>query len=151
MGYHQRRRVAFGASIAAPIIGLALVAGCPTVDLGDTPADIGLCNPAKGRDYFDTTLYPMFVKRDGGTTSCVRSGCHDAGGGNALAFIDPPAQDSDKAANYRAAQVYLNCGTPNMSELLTKPLQGIDDPHGGGNIYTSMDDPAVQAFLDWFK
>ena len=74
-------------------------------------------------------------------------GCHDETGGNALAFQTMPVDDN---ANYRAAQVYLNCGTPDMSELLTKPLEGIDDPHGGGNIFTSMDDPAVQTFLDWF-
>jgi hypothetical protein len=25
------------------------------------------------------------------------------------------------------------------------------DPHGGGDIFTGLTDPAVQVFLDWFK
>ena len=35
--------------------GLATLvfAGCPTVDLGDTPSDIGQCNPPGGEDYSD--------------------------------------------------------------------------------------------------
>jgi hypothetical protein len=33
---------------------------------------------------------------------------------------------------------------------LTKPLAGIDQ-HGGGDIFSSASDPAVQIFLDWFK
>ena len=36
--------------------------GCPTVDLGDTPPDIGLCNPAGGIDYFTSTIEPEFLK-----------------------------------------------------------------------------------------
>ncbi|MBA3538788.1 MAG: hypothetical protein H0T79_04105 [Deltaproteobacteria bacterium] len=138
-------------SIIASSAAIWLLAGCPTVDLGDTPADLGLCNPAKGFEFFQTDVWPKFILRaDKPTASCVRTGggCHDPGGGNALTFQTNPIDD---AANYRAAQVYLNCGTQNMSELLTKPLQGIDDPHGGGNIFTSVDDPAVQVFLDWFQ
>jgi hypothetical protein len=140
-------------SAAAWVVsGVALVAlaGCPTVDLGDTPADIGLCNPTEGESYFEMQVWPMYIDRGGGTSSCIRTGggCHDQNGGNALSFATQPI---DFKANFRAAQVYLNCGTPEMSELLTKPLQGIDDPHGGGNIFTTVNDPAVQIFLAWFK
>lgn len=144
MGRNWRTRVAAGAVV---LLGAAL-AGCPTVDLGDTPADIGLCNPAKGEAYFESDIWPKFIQQGGGTNSCVRSGCHDEAGGNALSFTTMPV---DNMANYRAAQVYLNCGTPEMSQLLTKPLQGVDDPHGGGNIFTSISDPVVQDFLDWFQ
>jgi len=59
----------------------------------------------------------------------------------------------DYPAAYKRTQNYLNCGTPNASLMLTKPLAGID-PHGGGDIFPNnpnMPDPAVQIFLDWFK
>lgn len=139
----QGSRSAATLSLAALIAGLA---GCPTVDLGDTPEDIGLCNPSGGREYFEAQIWPSFV-RAGTASACTRAGaCHDPAGGNALGFIvDPP----DFAANYRQAQVYLNCGTPNASQLLTKPLAGVD-PHGGMDLFGS-DDPAVAVFLGWFE
>lgn len=126
------------------------LAGCPTVDLGDTPADIGMCNPTQGAQYFEQQVWPNFVVRNNISSSCIRAGggCHDQTGGNALSFQTAPI---DFKANYKAAQVYLNCGTPMMSELLTKPLQGIDDPHGGGNVFVDTNDPGVQVFLGWFK
>ncbi|MCX5744020.1 MAG: hypothetical protein NT062_16140 [Proteobacteria bacterium] len=127
----------------------AICTGCPGVDLGDTPEDIGLCNPAKGFDFFKSDVYPKYIERTGAMTSCVKAGggCHDAGGGNALTFQTNPI---DAAANYRAAQVYLNCGIPQASELLTKPLAGAD-PHGGQDIFPTIADPAVAVFIDWFQ
>ena len=58
--------------------GLALLgAGCPTVDLGDTPTDINLCNPAGGLDYFTAEIYPKFI-RPGDTNACTQNGgCHN--------------------------------------------------------------------------
>src|SRR5271154_4500215 len=96
----------------APIartIGLSVVllAGCPTADLGDTPEDIGLCNPMEGEAYFESMIYPNYIDRGGGSNSCIRTGggCHDQNGGNALTFQTAPV---DLKSNYRAAQVYLN-------------------------------------------
>jgi len=37
---------------------LGLVAGCPTVDLGDTPDRHGQCNPAGGLTYFQDRSGP---------------------------------------------------------------------------------------------
>jgi len=138
---------------ASGVLLTIMFSGCPGVDLGDTPEDIGLCNPAKGSEFFRDEVYPKFIVSTG-MASCVRGGggCHDAAGGNALTFqtTSNPAADAMNVANYRAAQVYLNCGTPEASELLTKPLQGIDDPHGGGNIFPTINDATVAIFLDWF-
>mgnify|MGYP001602402940 CR=1 FL=1 len=56
----------------------------------------------------------------------------------------------DDQANYRITQLYLNCGQPQASLLLTKPLKGVD-AHGGGDLFADTSDPAVQAFLAWFR
>jgi len=141
MGNHRSSCVLVGA-------GLALLGGCPTVDLGDTPTDINLCNPAGGIDYFSSEIYPNFVRPTDAANGCTKSGgCHNEAGGNALNFKTNPQDD---VFNYRQAQVFLNCGTPEMSQFLTKPLAGVE-AHGGGNIYGSMTDPQVQVFLDWFE
>jgi hypothetical protein len=120
--------------------------GCPTVDLGDTPPDVGACNPAKGSAYFVSTIEPTYLKIADKTNGCARSTmCHDGAHGLTLA-VNPV----DDAANYRVTQQYLNCGQPMASELLTKPLKGIDF-HTGGDLFQDTTDPAVQAFLGWFQ
>jgi len=120
--------------------------GCPTVDLGDTPPDIGACNPAKGSAYFVSTIEPQYLKIADKTNGCARSAmCHD--GAHGLTLTTNPVDDE---ANFRVTQQYLNCGQPMASELLTKPLKGIDF-HTGGDLFQDTSDPAVQAFLGWFQ
>jgi hypothetical protein len=131
MGNHR-------SSTVAGVVALALLSGCPTVDLGDTPSDIGLCNPQGGLAYFQTEIWPKFV----GAGQCTKAGaCHSETGGNALSFKTMPI---DYPFNYRQTQIYLNCGQPMASELLTKPLAG-QDPHGGGDIAVPVD-----VFVQWF-
>ncbi len=127
------------------------VAGCPTVDLGDSPQDIGLCNPAGGVEYLRDELWPKFIRPLDGAAGCTRSGgCHSESGGNALALRGSVTlSDTDAAFNYRQTQLYLNCGQPAASPLLTKPLGGID-PHGGDDLIT-QGDAAEAAFLGWFR
>ena len=126
------------------LVALTALAGCPTVDLGDTPTEIGLCNPAGGVAYFQSQIWPNFIVRAPATTSCAAVGCH-VGGGNGLEF---PMQ-IDYPTAYKRTQIYLNCGTPESSLFLTKPLAGID-PHSGGDLFANINDPAVQIFLAWF-
>jgi hypothetical protein len=139
----QTRRSWAVAWAAAGLV--VLLAGCPTVDLGDTPTEIGLCNPAGGVQYFQDQIWPNYVTRPNPNQSCSKVGCHVAGG-NGLDF----PQVVDYQAAYKRAQIYLNCGTPAASLFLTKPLLGID-PHEGGDIFPGSTDPAVQIFLDWFQ
>jgi hypothetical protein len=128
-------------------VGLLVLTGCPTVDLGDTPTDINLCNPAGGADYFRDEIYPNFIRAADAANGCTRAGgCHNEAGGNALNYKTQPQDD---AFNFRQTQVFLNCGAPEMSQFLTKPLTELE-PHGGGNIY-SMSDAQVQVFLGWFE
>jgi hypothetical protein len=132
-----------GAFVAASVLALA---GCPTVDLGDTPPDIGQCTPAKGMDYFVNDIWPMYLHPSGAKDCGQSAGCHAMAHGLALQTTDP----IDYVANYRVTQQYLNCGTPTASQLLTKPLAGIDG-HGGGDLFADLNDPAVVVFLNWFK
>lgn len=132
-------------ALAAGACVLAL-AGCPTVDLGDQPPDVGLCNPPGGMAYFMSDIWPKYLTINDSTKNCAQSGCHDLAHGMILDPTDPV----DYAKNYRVVQGYLNCGAPATSALLTKPLAGIDG-HGGGDVFADMNDPAVQDFLGWFQ
>lgn len=153
MGNHRSSTVAaicHAAVAAAGLGGLLGLAGCPTVDLGDTPTEIGLCNPTGGVQYFQDKIWPQFIKNTRANGDCAQSNCH-VNGGNGLDFPSAtPATDADYQAFYRRTQIYLNCGTPASSELLTKPLANID-PHDGGDIFPGTDAPEAQVFLDWFK
>lgn len=154
MGSHRSSTAAWSATVvprtilvSTSILVLGLAAGCPTVDLGDTPEDVGLCNPRGGLPYFQDVIWPNFVRPTDSANGCTKAvGCHVFGGGNLLGFkIDPV----DFPANYRAARVQLECDTPMSSRFLTKPLAGID-AHGGMDIY-SQNAPEVQLFLQWFE
>lgn len=122
-----------------------LLCGCPTVDLGDDPPEVGLCNPAAGKAYFDAEIVPMFLKLQDTAAGCGRSSaCHARAHGAAFDLADPTSM-----ANYSVAKNYLNCGQPPLSSLLTKPLAG-QDGHGGGDLFQpgSMEE---SVFLGWFQ
>jgi hypothetical protein len=128
-------------------IGAAL-AGCPTVDLGDTPEGIASCNPMGGLPYFQDQIWPMYLNSSDPTKTCIRSGCHDKTDSAGGMGYDPTVP-IDYADNYAVAQVQLSCGNPTSSLLLTKPLDQMSG-HGGGQIFT-MSDPEYSIFLNWFQ
>jgi hypothetical protein len=134
-----------GSTTGPWLLLLVALSGCPTVELGDAPADIGLCNPAGGLPYFQDVIWPEFIRPSNTTTGCTIGGCHGAGG-TSPRFTTSPV---DFAFNYRLTQSLLNCGTPMASRLLTKPLAGVEG-HSGKDIFQPTD-PAVQVFLDWFE
>jgi hypothetical protein len=124
-----------------------LLCGCPTVDLGDDPPDIGLCNPAGGMPYFQSEIVPKYLRLADATNGCGRDGgCHDRAHG--LAFDLTPA-NLGSSANYRVALQYLNCAQPRQSALLTKPLAG-EDGHGGGDLIANGS-TEMMTFLMWFQ
>jgi hypothetical protein len=149
MANHGSRTAAWGASCLA--IALAAT-GCPTVDLGDTPEDIGRCNPPGGLAYFQDVIWPSYVQAS--QPACTMTGaCHLLGGGNLLGYkiddLGTPNPRPDHPANFRATLIHLDCGTPMTSKFLTKPLGGIEG-HGGMDIF-QPGAPQVQLFLDWFQ
>ena len=126
---------------------MLLLCGCPTVDLGDDPPDVGLCNPAGGMTYFQTEIVPKYLKLSDATSGCGRDGaCHNRAHG--LAY-DLTAANLDGAANYRVTLQYLNCGQPRQSQLLTKPLAG-EDGHGGGDLIQNGS-AEMMTLLMWFQ
>jgi hypothetical protein len=129
----------------AALLGLT---GCPTVDLGDAPPDPGVCRPDPME--FRDVIWPQYLASAEPARSCVGpSGCHAIETGrSALRLEDPGGDPAAHDRNYAVVTRFLNCGTPDASSLLTKPLAGVD-PHGGGDIFPSDDDPAVVAFLAW--
>ena len=125
---------------------LALLGGCPTVDLGDQPPDPALCTPPM--QYFTDVIWPQYLAPSDAAKSCVaNAGCHQAATGrSALRLETTPVDD---VRNYETVTRFLNCGSPDASLLLSKPIHG-GDPHAGGDIFATSSDPAVVAFLGWF-
>jgi hypothetical protein len=136
-----RLRISVGA------LACLLLAACPTVDLGDVPPDIGQCRP--DRQYYIDVIWPQYLAPTQAPRSCVAaSGCHEAQGGRSALRLSIAAPiDHDR--NYQVVTRFLNCSTPLASELLTKPLAGIE-AHQGGDIFPSTADPAVTSFQGWF-
>jgi hypothetical protein len=120
-------------------------AGCPTVDLGDTPVSPGSCRPDPA--YYRDVIWPDFVSPPDDARSCVAaSGCHRIEDGrSALRLTTDPVDDN---RNYDNFTRFLNCGAPEASPALTKPMSGAD-PHGGGDLFNPGDDPE-STFLEWF-
>lgn len=132
--------------------GLLLLAltGCPTVDLGEEPPQPGLCRPDIG--YYQDVIWPELINAPGQAYNCVSAaGCHErASGRSALRLIvaDNPSP-SEHSQNYEVVTRFLNCGTPEASSFLTKPLDGVD-PHGGGDLISPGSAPEM-LFFDWFE
>jgi hypothetical protein len=124
----------------------AMASGCPTVDLGDDPVDPGVCRPSP--DYFRTRIWPEYLAPPDMAKTCVgRSGCHAEANGRSALRLDT-VEPIDFTRNYQVTTRFLNCGTPDASSLLTKPVSG-EDPHGGGDLFGPTD-PAVAVFEGWF-
>jgi len=128
------------------VVFLLGLAGCPTVDLGDTPPDPGVCRPDPGT--FRDVIWPE-VLAPSGADSCVgQSGCHALETGrSALRLEDPTSDPTAHDRNYNVVTRFLNCGSPDASSLVTKPLSGVD-PHGGGDLFDPGDDPVV-TLITW--
>jgi hypothetical protein len=140
------RLATMAALTALACFGLALLAGCPTVDLGDQPPEPRQCLP--DMQYYHDHIWPEYLAPTDASKSCVaNSGCHQAANGrSALRLETDPVDD---VRNYQEVTRFLNCGMPDVSQLLSKPLKG-GDLHGGGDVFASTSDPQVQVFLKWF-
>jgi hypothetical protein len=131
-------------------VAVLSLAGCPTVDLGDTPPDPGQCQPDRG--YFDEVIWPQFIAPQDAALSCVDAvGCHRSNDGRSGFRVSVPSGGGpvDFSGNYDSVVFFLNCNDPASSRLLTKPMSGAQE-HAGGNLF-DPGDPAVEAFLQWFE
>ncbi|HUS63730.1 MAG TPA: hypothetical protein VMZ28_04265 [Kofleriaceae bacterium] len=123
-------------------------AGCPTVDLGETPVSPGSCRPDPG--YYRDVMWPEFFDPPDSSRSCVAEpGCHRQEDGRSAMRLVEPDSDSDHMRNYDVVTRFLDCGAPESSTALTKPLSDVD-PHGGGDLFDRGSEPE-DAFLMWFE
>ena len=137
--------------LALPIGALAslaalLLSACPTVDLGEMPASPGACRPDPA--YFRDVIWPEFIDTADENKSCVaEGGCHQLENGRS-AFRVSTAEPIDFDANYNVTTRFLNCGSPESSSALTKPISGVDS-HGGGDLFDEGSESET-LFLTWF-
>ncbi len=137
-------RIGLGAMGVA--LASTLLSACPTVDLGETPVSPGACRPDPA--YFEEFIWPEFIATADEAKSCVaEGGCHQLENGRSAfrVSVNPPI---DFTANYNVTTRFLNCGTPQASSLLTKPMSGVDS-HGGGELFAPGSESEL-VFLDWF-
>ena len=58
--------------IVPAVVVAAAATGCPTVDLGDEPQDVGQCRP--DRQYFQDVIWPEFLVPADPNRSCIGDG-----------------------------------------------------------------------------
>jgi hypothetical protein len=121
--------------------------GCPTVDLGEAPVSPGSCRP--DATYFRDVMWSEFFAPADEAVSCVAAGaCHRVEDGRSALRLET-TEPLDQARNYDVVTRFLNCGAPEASSALTKPLDGVD-PHGGGDLFGVGSGPE-STFLQWFE
>jgi hypothetical protein len=118
------------------------------VDLGETPPDPGVCRPDP--TYFRDVIWPEYLAPTDPDKSCVgTSGCHASDTGRSALRLETDTSDPQVFdRNYAVVTRFLNCGSPDASSLLTKPISGVDS-HGGSDLF-GPGDPEEATFLGWF-
>jgi hypothetical protein len=119
---------------------LGFLAGCPTIDVGDTPVEPPQCKPDSQKFQDPGGIWDVAIDPADQTKSCIsQNGCHSqATGRSALRLVAKPRAQLSAAewqTNYEVVTNFLNCSTPKESPFITKPLAGVD-PHLGGDLWT---------------
>ena len=128
----------------------ALLAGCDTVDLGATPADIGQCHP--GQKFFVDQVWPNFLNKDYGGKHCNQASCHDGTGTGGALNLRAPAtpltypMDTEWQQVFQNAAFQMHCSTPQSSPLVEYP-DGLLT-HGGGMLI-SQTGPEIDLIVQW--
>ncbi len=159
--------------LAYGLVLAALLAGCGGGNdnpLGNPPT---VDNPtgSGGRklsfEYYQRCINPLMlatIVSKGGTSTCASGGCHsDATGTGGALRIRPLApvvdmaqpgntpdvvRTTDMYRNYYSSQGVTLVGDPDHSRLINKPLV-IGTLHGGGLIFDSVQDEAIQRLRYW--
>jgi hypothetical protein len=115
---------------------LLVLAGCPTIDLGETPVTPPLCRPSLDTLKKPGGVWDVAVNPSDPQKSCVAmAGCHaQATGRSALRLIPMPQSDADWAQNLDEIAQFLDCASPSESLFVTKPEAGVES-HLGGDLW----------------
>ncbi len=130
--------VIFGILAAVFTGALGWTLGC-TINLGETTPVPPECLPSLATFMAQGGIWDTAIDPPDQTKSCVAmTGCHaQATGRSALRLIYKPRDQftaDDWQANFDEVAQFLNCGTPEASEFITKPEAGVD-PHLGGDLW----------------
>jgi YVTN family beta-propeller protein len=128
----------------------------PSVSAGQTPtASTG----QEGRaaldfEYFKNRVQPVFLQKRPGHVRCIT--CHATGTPRlqALSAGATMWNDEQSRQNFETWSKVVVPGNPNVSKLLVHPLArsaGGDVFHGGGQHWTSKDDPEWQILASWVR
>ena len=160
------------------LAALTALAGCGgSGDPLTNPATVS--NPGAGNGqtlsyaYYQHCINPIFlaqlqIQLNGSTVTntCAGAGCHASATGAGGAFrVVPAAQPldvldpantpaviraSDMYKNFYSAQSEVLVGSPTTSRLVAKPLL-LNVLHGGGRIFSSVDDPHIALMAYWIN
>jgi hypothetical protein len=136
-------------AFALPLLPAAL-AGCDTVDLGATPADVNACRPSE--QFFVQQVWPNYLSKDFGGKHCYDPRCHDGSGTGGALNLNPPAVPlafplpPEWQNVYKSASEQTECTIPRSSKIVEKPDGVIT--HGGGMLI-SPSGPEVDLIVQW--
>lgn len=121
--------------------------------LGQQPAPPPAASPALDYEFYKVRVQPLFLEKRQNHARCVT--CHAGSTTLRLQRFSPGAQawtEEQTRQNYAAATTMVVPGSPAASKLLRHPLAraaGGDVFHGGGQHWTTKDDPDWQVLADW--
>jgi YVTN family beta-propeller protein len=145
--------------MAALVISPSLAAAqtaAPAKTAQSAPAEGAAAASTTTLDYefFKNRVQPIFLQKRPGHARCIQ--CHDTGTPRLQAL---PANatmwnDEQSKQNFEVWRRTVVPGNPNVSKLLVHPLAkeaGGDVFHGGGQHWTSKDDPEWQVLAAWVR
>ena len=109
--------------------------------------------PALDYDFYKARVQPLFLEKRLDHARCVT--CHAGSTTLRLQRLSPGAEawtEEQTRQNFEAAMAMVVPGSPGASKLLRHPLAraaGGDVFHGGGQHWTSKDDPDWQVLSAW--
>ena len=145
--------------IAALVVSPSLAAAqtaAPARSPQSTSAERPAAASATTLDYefFKNRVQPIFLQKRPGHARCIQ--CHETGQPRlqALAGERDDVERGAVAAELHRLEPAVVPGNPNVSKLLVHPLAkeaGGDHFHGGGQHWTSKDDPEWQVMAAWVR
>jgi YVTN family beta-propeller protein len=144
--------------IAALVVSPSLAAAQTAAPAGSTQSTSAERPAASATpldyEFFKNRVQPIFLQKRPGHARCIQ--CHETGQPRlqALASDATMWNEEQSRQNFTTWSRLVVPGNPNVSKLLIHPLAkeaGGDHFHGGGQHWTSKDDPEWQVMAAWVR